>query len=190
MRKSQAIGLVLGAAGDAPVVTTTRYASRIAAAMGDRPQNFYMTGSMGLAGAVGVGLAATLGRRVYVIDGDGSVLMNASVLATIGGAPSTPLTQIVLDDGVYASTGGQPTHSASCDFAAMALACGYPRACTVSDADGLARALAPTGERGPHLIRCRLETAAEPPGPRIPCDLPALAATFRVAVSKLQEGTL
>ena len=54
-------------------------------AAGDRDTYFYTWGSMGLASSVGLGLAmAQPDRRVVVLDGDGSLLMNLGSLATIG----------------------------------------------------------------------------------------------------------
>ena len=42
----------------------------------DRPNYFYMLGSMGLASSIGLGLSLTVDKNVISIDGDGSVLMN------------------------------------------------------------------------------------------------------------------
>ena len=53
MKKEQAISAALHAAGRAPAICTTGYTCRIAQANFPRPENFYMVGSMGLAGAVG-----------------------------------------------------------------------------------------------------------------------------------------
>src|SRR5205085_3133334 len=49
----------------------------------DRPRNFYMWNSMGMASSIGLGLAlARRDLRVVILDGDGSILMNLSSLAT------------------------------------------------------------------------------------------------------------
>ena len=54
-------------------------------ASGQRPQNFYMLGSMGLAVPIGLGVAiAQPQRKVFVLEGDGSLLMNVGCLATVG----------------------------------------------------------------------------------------------------------
>jgi sulfopyruvate decarboxylase subunit beta len=91
----------------------------------DRPENFYMLGSMGLASSIGLGLALSRPEPVYVIDGDGALLMNLGSLATIAREAPPNLCLIVIDNGVYGSTGNQPTaRSDETDIAALARAAG------------------------------------------------------------------
>src|SRR3569832_1233323 len=53
-------------------------------AAGQRPQNFYMLGSMGLAAPIALGVAmAQPQRRVFALEGDGSLLMQLGALGTI-----------------------------------------------------------------------------------------------------------
>ena len=53
-------------------------------AAGHRPQNFYMLGSMGLAFPIALGVAlAQPKRRVFALEGDGSLLMQMGCLSTI-----------------------------------------------------------------------------------------------------------
>src|SRR6202008_3173633 len=53
-------------------------------ATGQRPQNFYMLGSMGLAFPIALGVAlAQPQRRVFALEGDGSLLMQLGCLSTI-----------------------------------------------------------------------------------------------------------
>ena len=53
-------------------------------AAGHRPQNFYMLGSMGLAFPIALGVAlAQPDRRVFALEGDGSLLMQLGCLSTI-----------------------------------------------------------------------------------------------------------
>ena len=67
------------------------------------------------------------------------------------------LTHILLDNGVHDSTGGQPTVSASVDFALVAQACGYRYAATADSLDGFETALTDARRReGPALIHLRI----------------------------------
>ena len=75
----------------------------------DRPNYFYMLGSMGLASSIGLGLSLTLEKNVLSIDGDGSVLMNMNTLATIGNRAPSNYTLLIIDNGSYGSTGDQRT---------------------------------------------------------------------------------
>ena len=67
-------------------------------AAGHRPQNFYMLGSMGLAFPIALGVAlAQPERRVFALEGDGSLLMQLGALATIATLKPKNLTMIVMD---------------------------------------------------------------------------------------------
>ena len=93
---------------------------------GHRPQNFYMLGSMGLAFPIALGVAlAQPERRVFALEGDGSLLMQMGCLSTIATLRPANLTMIVMDNGIYQITGAQPTPAAATtDLVAVAIACG------------------------------------------------------------------
>src|SRR5260363_186197 len=99
MNKTVAIQQIILATTNQPIIFTTGYSCRIAAHLRHRPNHFYMTGSMGLAVALATGLPTV------VVDGDGSLLMNPASLIVAGAIPDLSLLHVVLDDGVYASTG-------------------------------------------------------------------------------------
>ena len=124
MTRLEATRIVVDAAGDAPIIASLGHPAYDLFAAGDRPQNFYTWGSMGLASSIGLGLAlARPDRRVYVIDGDGSLLMNLGSLATIGFLRPGNLVVVVMDNEEYATTGGQQTPTAhGADLAAAAAA--------------------------------------------------------------------
>jgi sulfopyruvate decarboxylase beta subunit len=81
----------------------------------DRPLNFYMLGSMGLASAIGLGLSMAQDRHVVVIDGDGSLLMNPNALTQITAQWPSNLTIIAVNNGAYGSTGNQETLACGCN---------------------------------------------------------------------------
>jgi phosphonopyruvate decarboxylase len=139
------------------VIATTGKCGRELFTLADRPQHLYLVGSMGGASAVGLGVALNTPQTVVVLDGDGAALMKLGNLATIGAYRSANLIHIVLDNGVHDSTGGQATVSASVDFAAIALACGYRFAASCHSLGGFDTALAQAGRfGGPALIHCRI----------------------------------
>ena len=133
---------------DDVIVATTGYTGRELYATGDRPNQFYMVGSMGCAVSVGLGLAvARPGHRIIVLDGDGAALMRLGALATVGYERPGNLVHVVLDNGLHESTGGQSTVSRSIDFCGLAASCGYIHVETVSRPIELAAVLErPTGE--------------------------------------------
>ncbi|MFQ5955487.1 MAG: phosphonopyruvate decarboxylase [Kiloniellales bacterium] len=142
----------------AAVIATTGKCGRELFTLADRRQHLYQVGSMGCAGAMGLGLAMNAGRPVVVLDGDGAALMKMGAMATIGAYAPGTLIHLILDNGVHDSTGGQATVSASVDFARVALACGYARAASCDDLDGFERAFrASLAAPGPWLIHLRIE---------------------------------
>jgi sulfopyruvate decarboxylase subunit beta len=89
--------------------------------------NCYSVGAMGLASSLGFGLA--IGRpdkRVIVLDGDGSLLMNLGSLVTAAEAAPRNFFHFVCENGTYEANGGHPTPGRGhVDFAALATAAGY-----------------------------------------------------------------
>jgi thiamine pyrophosphate-dependent acetolactate synthase large subunit-like protein len=123
--------------GDTVVVSGLGAAAYDLAAAGDHARNFYLWGAMGGAAAMGLGLAlAQPTVPVLVITGDGEMLMGMGTFATIALHNPKNLTVAILDNGSYAETGGQDTHTAhGTDLAAIAKGCGIADAMTLSALD-------------------------------------------------------
>ena len=119
-----------------PIVASLGHPAYDLFATGDRDTYFYTWGSMGLASSIGLGLAmAQPDRRVVVLDGDGSLLMNLGSLATIGWVKPANLVVIVVDNRLYGTTGGQDTATAhGADLEAAARAMGIAATATVTHA--------------------------------------------------------
>jgi sulfopyruvate decarboxylase subunit beta len=114
--------------------------------------NFYMLGSMGMASAVGLGIALNTQKEVVVVEGDGSILMNPSTLATTALTAPRNLTLLVFDNGVYGSTGNQPTAANGyADLELVARGFGIKNTYKVATKDQLHRVLEELGE-GPNFI--------------------------------------
>jgi sulfopyruvate decarboxylase subunit beta len=105
--------------------------------LGHRANFFYLEHAMGLASSVGLGIAlAQPDRKVVVIDGDGSVLMNLGGLTTLARYAPANLTHLVFDNESLLSVGGFPTAtSTGSDLAAIAKGSGVPRSATVTTLD-------------------------------------------------------
>ncbi len=126
-------------------------------------------GCMGSASSIALGLAvAQPDRKVLVLDGDGSLLMQLGSLVTVAAAAPANLYHFVFDNGVHQSSGNQTVPGAGkFNFVQLALAAGYASACSFSDAAEM-RAELPrlVASTGPVLIR--LEIARENTHPRWP----------------------
>jgi thiamine pyrophosphate-dependent acetolactate synthase large subunit-like protein len=110
-------------------------------AAGHRPQNFYMLGSMGLAFPIALGVAlAQPKRRVFALEGDGSLLMQLGCLSTIATLKPKNLSMIVMDNGIYQITGAQPTPAAAAtDLIAVAVGCGLTNSTWAADEEDFER---------------------------------------------------
>ena len=112
MVRREAIVDIMESITDEIVVCNIGFPSRELYDIKDRPENFYMIGSMGLASSIGLGLAiAKPEHDVVVIDGDGALLMNMGSLVTINACSPKNLTWIVINNGAYGSTGNQETYA-------------------------------------------------------------------------------
>lgn len=134
-----AVARVLGARGDALLITGLGSPCWDAAAAGDSDRNFYVWGGMGGAAMIGLGLAiAQPKRRVLVITGDGEMLMGLGALATIAVQRPENLSVLVMDNERYGETGMQATHTRyGVDLAGMAASAGFALAATIESKKAL-----------------------------------------------------
>ena len=80
---------------------------------------------MGHVSAIGLEIAAKSRSNIYILDGDGAMLMHMGSLATIGYYQPQNLTHIIFDNNSHESTGGQPTVSSSLDIPKILNGCNY-----------------------------------------------------------------
>src|SRR5262245_57450563 len=135
MNAFEALGVIAQQRGDA-LVLPTMSAGRAWIHLSDKPElDLPISGAMGKASSVGLGLAlARPERKVIVLDGDGSLLMNLGSLVTIGGMAPKNLIVFVCQNGVYEITGGQPIPGVErLDFGQIALGSGFKRTEQVDD---------------------------------------------------------
>ncbi len=127
MTREEAIREVAGVVPqDTVIVAANGHISRVLYSVKDRPQNFYMIGSMGLAPSIALGVClAQPKRRAAVFDGDGNVLMGMGSLAQIAVRRPARFAHFCFDNSRHASTGGQRTISDRVDLSAIARAAGY-----------------------------------------------------------------
>jgi thiamine pyrophosphate-dependent acetolactate synthase large subunit-like protein len=86
--------------------------------------------AMGGHAGFALGLALTQpNRRVVLFDSEGDILMSLGMLTTIAEQAPPNLYHFLLDNGCYATTGGQPVPNAqSVAYDMLARGAGYPRA--------------------------------------------------------------
>jgi sulfopyruvate decarboxylase subunit beta len=150
MTQRQALEVVRAQRGER-IVITTMASIGIWPELSNTPLDFaYMPSAMSQGPDLGLGLAlAQPERGVLVLNGDGSMLMNLGSLVTLAHHPAQ-VYLVIMDNGIYEVTGGQPTAGAGhTDFAALARAAGIARVYTFAEADawraGAAEALSGPG---------------------------------------------
>jgi phosphonopyruvate decarboxylase len=188
--RSEALRAAVTALGAEPIVHANGYICRESFAVKDRIENFYMIGSMGLASAIGLGVAlAAPTRATVVFDGDGNLLMSLGILPMIGGGPimgrgrPANLVHVVFDNALYGSTGNQASPSRAIGLHRVARAAGYERVAAVAGADEIHTAVATAvAGGGPSFILARV-TGEEQPAPRIPYSPEEIRDRFRSALA-------
>lgn len=128
--------------------------------------------AMGGHAGFGLGLAlAQPGKRVVLFDSEGDILMSLGQLPTIAEQAPANFYHFVLDNEVYATTGGQPVPGSKVvDYAGIARSSGYPRAMNFSDIDAFTHALPGIlGAPGPVFVSCKVYPEVEntPIGQRV-----------------------
>jgi phosphonopyruvate decarboxylase len=149
--------------------------------------NYMSVGAMGLASSHGLGLAlACPERRVVVLDGDGSLLMNLGTLVTIANVAPRNLIHCVSNNGAYEANGGHPIPGRDIvSFADLARGAGYRQVHEFSELEKFAAEIGDVlaGE-GPIFIELKVAV-----GPDVPRDYGKLYApdtrvAFRKAVAE------
>ena len=147
MKPEDVLQVVAAARGDAicvPTMTTSPAWRTIA------PDDLSVgcVGFMGGASSLGLGLAlARPDRRVIVLDGDGSLLMQLGSLATNAGAAPRNFVHLLFKNGVYHTSGAQGIPGGlSVDFVMMAKGAGYRQVLSIDSLDEFKRRL-------PELLR-------------------------------------
>ena len=159
---------------DSAVVLTTMGSRGDWAQVSGVPQrDLPVSGAMGKASSVALGLAlAQPNVNVILFDGDGSLLMNLGALIAIANKAPANLYHFVMENGVYATTGGQPIPGQGrVSLAKLALAAGYPAAYEFDDLEEFStRASDILAQPGPVLVCAKIvpEVEEESPGTTLP----------------------
>lgn len=133
MKREYILSKLLIKIGNFPIVATTGKTSREIFEIREAYKqshkfDFLTVGSMGCASGIGLGLATQITNKVFIIDGDGAVLMKMGTLATIGHYGSqAKLVHIIIDNSSYETTGGQPTASSTINWKKLLNSVGYKK---------------------------------------------------------------
>lgn len=181
--RARAIAALLEQLTDQPVIICNGFPSREAYKIADRPTHFYMIGSMGVAAAIGLGVALNKpNKKVVVFDGDGNVLMGMGTLATVGALKPKNFVHVVLDNEVYGSTGNQPTISNVVRLEQVAKAAGYVNVERVIEREDIVYEFKDMLKKdGPSMLLIKVTEQSEDAG-RVMIEPPDMTQRFKKAI--------
>ena len=145
--------------GDAVVVPVFRANGAWAKVTNNVKRDIPVGGAMGKASSVALGLALSQPEtKVILFDGDGSLLMNLGSLVTIANKGPKNLVHFVMDNGVYATTGGQEVPGVGvADYADLATSAGYAHSYRFDDLeDFVTRAEEVFSQEGPVFVAAKV----------------------------------
>ncbi len=147
-------------------------------------------GAMGGAVSLGLGMAlSTPDNQVAVITGDGELLMNIGVLATVASVMPGNFSIVCIDNGRHMETGGQPSHtSRKTNLAVMADGAGLASTLTIDSSAELADGAAFLVESSAPRFLCVRVAPGPPADYKRDWDLAAGRLRFRNAFIGRQAG--
>ena len=130
--------------------------------MSDQPNRDLPLGDPAMGGhaSFALGLALALPeQRVVLFDSEGDVLMGMGALPTIGEKAPRNLYHFMLDNGVYATTGGQPVPNAEVmAYDVVAQGCGYPSTYSIDNLEDFTNQIEGIlGQPGPVFVALKIE---------------------------------
>lgn len=142
MKRFDAIKRIVETVDDELIISNIGFPSRELYGIKDRKQTFYMSGSMGMATPIGLGLSLALEkqkdeRKVIVIDGDGSLLMNFGELVTVYAQNPSNLIIVLIDNEAYGSTGSQETYASKVNLSHIAESVGFKEVAYIDARDSV-----------------------------------------------------
>jgi phosphonopyruvate decarboxylase len=159
MKRSEAFTSLMEVRDDAIVVSVFSSASDWSS-ISDHPLDFYMVGAMGQASSIGLGFAIGMpNKKVIVLDGDGSLLMNLGSVVTMASVAPPNLIYFVCQNNDYECIGSYPIPGREqVDFASIARAAGFDKVYDITNIEDFKSNL-PTiiTETGPIFVVLHVE---------------------------------
>lgn len=147
MVREKIIEHITDVSGKDIVVSTTGKASRELFEIRERRgqthgSDFLTVGSMGHSSSIALAIAKEKpDRKIWIIDGDGALLMHMGAMALLGVNAPRNVVHVVINNGAHETVGGLPTVAEKIDLCKIADGCGYPSVISVNSFDALDKAL-------------------------------------------------
>ena len=143
MLREEIIRHIVAVSGGDAIISTTGKASRELfeireSSKQSHEHDFLTVGSMGHSSSIALALALQKPeKKIWIIDGDGAVLMHMGSMALIGSNGPKNVVHIVINNNAHESVGGIPTVAGKINLLKIAEGCGYPRAISVESLEKL-----------------------------------------------------
>jgi len=191
VKRAECIAMLYPELQDKLVVTIMGACAQELYDLGHRENFFYLQHAMGLASSIGLGLAMHVpDRKVVVLDGDGSVLMNLGTFATLARYTPANLVHIVFDNGSLLSTGGFDSHTTSgvTDLAGIARSAGIEHVARVDSVVDFGEAVLEAFKRDAFGVIVSRVSAVGPGHYGMDLQLPENALRFRRHIAGLRQA--
>lgn len=147
MSREEIIRRVVAVSGEDAIISTTGKASRELFEIREADKwghgyDFLTVGSMGHSSSIALGIALQKkDKRIWIIDGDGAVLMHMGSMAVMGAMAPKNVVHVVINNGAHETVGGMPTVAEKIDLVKIAEGCGYENVVCVKNFLDLEKAL-------------------------------------------------
>lgn len=138
MSREEIIKHIVSVSKEDAIVATTGKASRELFEIREKNHqnhcyDFLTVGSMGHASSIALGIALQRpNKKIWIIDGDGAVLMHMGAMAVLGANRPKNIVHIIINNESHETVGGQPTAMKNIDICKIAEGCGYVNFMSVS----------------------------------------------------------
>lgn len=139
LNREEVIEHIVRFTGEDTIISTTGKISRELFEIREKnkqshEKDFLMVGSMGHCSSLALGIALNKPeKKIWCIDGDGSMLMHMGALSVIGANNPQNLIHIIINNSAHETVGGLPTAAEKIDICAIAKACGYKNTVCTND---------------------------------------------------------
>lgn len=187
LSRLEAIKVIKEALPGAAFISSTGFPSRDSFAAKPTP-DFYMLGSMGHTLPFAIGVVSEIlqkggDKKIVCFDGDGSALMHLGSIGLIEKHAPRGLLYVVLDNGVYESTGSQPLGNQEVDFVKVAEGLGVPYATRAEDELSIEDAVAKFRKDGKStLLWVKVNTRGAEVGQRVSDTPPQILRKFQESI--------
>ena len=147
MLREEIVRHITAISGEDMIVSTTGKASRELFEIREanhqtHATDFLTVGSMGHSSSIALGIAFQKPKtKIWIIDGDGAVLMHMGSMAVMGANAPKNIVHVVINNSAHETVGGMPTVAGKIDVVKIAEGCGYPNAVSVDNFENLDKAL-------------------------------------------------